>query len=354
MKAKAFALLVVAAILLSGCAAKKGGDEDKDGTGTSTTTKTGTATDTGTKSTSGSSSGGPGGLGNITVAFTRSTPNGAVPLAVNFTLNATFKGADGKVAKPASLSWSVKVVSGDATNATSTDGPTGTTLPANFTLNFAQAGNRTIVAQVNAPGYASANATILVAASPGGVAGAPLFFDGAEGDASQWTIASKVLITNVAPMVPEQELAADHPSKYAASTDQAKTGTKSWHVTYDDNLRARMTSVAIPLTAGSHTLSYTLKGGAEGTSIEGLFILVGPADGTLAVVGHHSGAAIDWTTFNIPVPASAGPSIKVQFRFDSDVSCSSGAATVPPEDPAGACGDGFDAGGYFIDDVTVV
>src|SRR5688572_30907482 len=146
---KALALLLVGAILLSGCAAKKGGSDDDDdgtsGTGTSSGTKSGTASGSGTKSTSGSSTGGPGGEASAKVTFTRSTPDGKVPLGVNFTLDATFTGADGKPATPSSVAWSIQVLTCNATNQTSTDGPTGDSLPANFTLNFTQAGNHTVV-----------------------------------------------------------------------------------------------------------------------------------------------------------------------------------------------------------------
>ena len=351
MTAKAIVLaLMLTAVLLAGCSDKGGDDGDSPSASSSasnsasaSTTRSGTTSSTGT----GTGSSAPG---TIAVNFTRATPNGAVPLAVNFTLDATFSKAGQPATAPGDAAWSVRILSGNATNQTSADGPTGTAFPSNFTLDFTAVGNHTVVVDVTASDYAPANATILVAATEGG-AGAPLFFDGAEGDASQWVIASKVLVTNIAPMVPEQELAADHPSKYAASTDEAQTGTKSWHVAYNDNLRARLTSVPIA-GAGGHTLSYALKGGAEGTSIEGLFVLAGPADGALAVIAHHSGEAIDWTTFTASLPASAGP-LKVEFRFDTDVSCSSGTATVPPDDPVGVCGVGYDAGGYYIDDITV-
>lgn len=361
MTPKALAAVLVAALLLSGCASKGGGkdaDSSKTSTASSTKTGSGSGTSSGTKSTS-SSATGSSSPGTINVTLTRSAPNGAIPLSINFSLNATFRTGGKQVPAPSGTTWSVTIVSGNGTNGTAngTAGPTGTALPANFTLNFTTAGNHTVRAVVKAPGYTDGNATVIVVATAAG-AGAPLFFDGAETDASQWTIASKVLVTNLPTLVvpsPEgQELAADHPGgKWAQTTDEHLTGAKSWHVAYPDNMRAKMTSVAIPAGGASHTLTYAYKGGAEGTSVEGLFVLAGPAGGTLQVLAHHSGAAVGWTTESLLLPTVDGD-LQIQFRFDSDISCSSDPQTVPPTDPAGACGEGYDAGGYWLDDITVV
>lgn len=360
-RAAVLAGLLCIAIVLSGCASK---EKDKESDTSSSSSSSGsrssssgpgstTSSSTGS-STSGTQTGAPG-AGTITVDFKRATPNGPVPLAVNFSLNASFSRDGAAQGAPAGLAWSVRIVNGTtlANLANATAGPNGATLPAAFQLNFTTAGDFLVLANVSATGYTPSSATIQVnAVAPG--PNVPAFFDGAEGDTSQWTLASKALITNIpfAP-VPAQEGGMHPAGTWAASTDEFRTGTKSWHSPYPDNIRATMTSVAIPLKAGPHTLTYALKGGAEGTSVEGVFVLIGPAGGALQEVAHHSGPDMAWTTFTVDVPAAAGASMQVQFRFDTDLSCSSEPAPVPPADPAGLCGAGYDAGGYYVDDITV-
>lgn len=353
---KVLALLLVGAILLSGCASKKGGGDDDDGTSgtsTSTSTRTASGSSTGTQSTSGSSTAGPVGDGTTTVSFTRSTPDGAVPLGINFTLDATFADGAGEPVTPSSVTWAIEILAGNATNQTSTPGPTGTSLPANFTLNFTAAGNYTVVALVEGFGFVPTNATILVAAFPG-TAGVPVFLDGAEGDTSQWVITSNIYINANLPNAPGAPATPDtfestqaHPDGgWRQVTSAQHTGAKSWGTTYPDNYRSRMTSVDIPVPAGGATLSYWIKGGAEDNGVDGIFVLTGTGS-TFTQAAYHTGTFADWTEFTLPL---AGGPIKVQFRFDSDISCSN---EGPAEGGDDLCGAGWDGGGLFLDDIKV-
>ncbi len=335
MKAKALAVLLVVALLLSGCASKK--DKDGDGGSTSTTSTTGTSTSkSGSASATGTGSAAPGA---ITASLTRSTPNGAAPLEVNFTLSAKFVKGGKDVPAPAGTSWSVKVAAGNGTNAT--DGPKGTSLPANFTLNFT-AGNHTVTATVSAPGFTAGNATVLVAASGGPAAAVPLFFDGAEGDASQFTISSNVWFYDVFTGT-EQETPAPYPeTAWAASADAAHSGTKSWFSSYPDNYRTRMETVTVKVPAAA-TLTYWVKGGAEGNGVDGLHVIVNGAE-----VALHNNVP-EWTMFSAPVAAGDA---KVLFRFDSDAGCSD--QSPPAGDPSGmVCGAGYDLGGIYVDDIQI-
>ncbi len=342
--------MLVVCLALAGCQAKKSDKNDAE-TGTNTSGG-GTGTGTGTGTSSGTNTGGPG-LGTITLNFTRSTPNGAVPLGVNFTLEATFARA-GSSAPPSGASWTVTTVAvggNDSLNASAPAMLTGTTLPVNFTLNFTVAGNFSVKASIKAPGYAPSNKTILVAAIEGGP-GAPIFFDGAEGDASQWTITAFVYINGNFPAPAnnndEYETTQTHPDGgWTQGTTQFHAGAKSWGTTYPDNLRTRMTSAPFEVPASGATLSYWVKGGAEENNVDGIHVLTGASPTALTKVAYHTAVIADWTEFSVPL--LAGPTV-VQFRFDSDVGCSN---ESPPPQGGAACAAGWDGGGMFLDDILV-
>lgn len=335
---KRAAALLVALLVLAGCSGK-----DKDGEPTPTATAS---------STSASGSAAPG---TIEVALNRTTPDGGVPLVVNFTLDATFRASNGTEApRPSAASWSVTILAEPVGNATGTatdddaQGPTGSALPANVTLTLNETGSFTIVATVDAPGFAPGNDSFIVAVFAGGAGGAPLFFDGGETDDSQWTLQSRIYFNpNLQGSTGAREIPEDHDAGPWAITDaEARTGTHAWLHPYPDNYRTRMTSVPIAVPAGGAALSYALRGGAEETGVEGLFVLVGLEGEALEVVAEHRGAIAEWTLFEADLPEG---SVQVEFRFDSDLSCSNDSG--PP--PGFSCGDAFDAGGFRLDDITV-
>lgn len=152
MKAQAIALLLAAVILLSGCASKKGGDDpgtsDPSGTGTKSSTSTGTG--------SGSSGNGTGQPPAATLSA--NLTQGAAPLNVTFTINAT--DADGDA-----LAWSLDFGDGSAaSNGTSANGTV--TMALNHTFS---AGNHTAFLNVTAGGAnATSNVTIAVVGGAGG------------------------------------------------------------------------------------------------------------------------------------------------------------------------------------------
>lgn len=333
-------LLLTVALALSGCAKK---NNDEPGSSSSSTTSGTASTSTTSTSATGTGSSLPG---TIVLNFTRDTPNGPIPLAVNFSLNASFVRSGAAQPAPAGLQWSIQVFNGTNATGNATPGPQGSSLPAKFALNFTNVGDFVVRAVVVAPTYAGANATIQVAAIAGG-SSAPLFFDGAEGDTSQWTLQSRMFFNpNLDGTTGQREFAFDHPEGGWTLTGEPRTGAKSWAHPYPDNYRARMTSVAVTIPEGGATLSYALKGGAEATGVEGLFVLVGPDGETRTVQALHNGVIADWTVFTLPL--SAGD-MRVEFRFDSDISCSNDSAAPP----GFSCGAGYDAGGFLLDDITI-
>lgn len=186
----------------------------------------------------------------------------------------------------------------------------------------------------------------------------PVFFDGAEGDASQWTITGMVFVNpnldgDTGQQTTEQPNPGNpedpHPEgvQWSASAAQARTGTASWYSEYPDNYRTSMVSVAFEVPAGGATLTYRLLGGAEDTGVEGLFVLAGPAGGARSVVAEHRNALPDgWNEFTVDLAAG---STQIEFRFDTDLSCSN-YSSAPP---GFSCGEGYDAGGFYLDDITV-
>src|SRR5688572_5968735 len=194
-----------------------------------------------------------------------------------------------------------------------------------------------------------------------GTAG-PIFFDGAEGDASQWAITSNLYVNvnlnppNGPPPAPQnpddQETDEAHPDDagWAIVADPFHAGAHSWGNTYPDNYRSRMTSSPLAIPAGGATLSYWVMGGAEDNTVDGIHVLVGETADALAEVAYHSGVIEGWTLFEVALDSLAGKTAVLQFRFDSDISCSN---QSPPEEGGALCAPGWDAGGLFLDDILV-
>ena len=345
---RGLALLLIVVIVLSGCSSK---------TDTSSTPPS----STGTRSTTSPGTGGGGG-GTITVTLNRTTADGDIPLKVNFTLDATFKDASGKATHPTS---SIAVTyrhtqdaNGTAITATAENGPSINSLPNSFSLTFEKAGKYEVVASVKSKDYKDGQATIIILPRvPGGTTGSDpsagaIFFDGGEGDTSQWTIASTVL---AADPVGGCNLAKDTGAPFATgekwglATDQARTGGASWHVAYKDNIHSVMTSVSVDVPAAGGHLSFAFRGGVEANCADGLHILAGPAAASLTELEFLQAVSDSWSTRSYPLPAGA---TVISFQFDADVSCSDDSG-APPGGVL-TCGDGFDKGGYWLDDIAVV
>ncbi|MCA1819616.1 MAG: hypothetical protein LC620_06150, partial [Halobacteriales archaeon] len=254
------------------------------------------------------------------------------------------------------------------------NGPSVPNLPATFSLNFPSAGKYEVVATVRASGYTDGTGTVVVTprlpGTAGGAAG-PIFFDGAEGDASQWTITSVLMVQDGITMIvqpacdPTNTACAPYPGpckiggtdqcKWFIDSSAAKTDAKSWHSGYPDLYRSTMTSKDIPIPAGalSHQLSFYIKGGAEqGNGIDGLTISAGPS-GALVALPLINDIYDEFTLYTLNIDASVnGKNFQVAFQFDSDSGCSDNSG-VPPNLPI-VCAAGSDKGGYWLDDITVL
>lgn len=164
MKAQAAVLLLAAALLLSGCASKKGDDEGSQTSGSHSGTLTQSTTKTGTGTSGGTGTRGPTGNGTghaPTATLAANVTQGSAPLNVTLLVNAT--DADGDA-----LSWTLDFGDGSAdSNGTSANGTVSLTLNHTFS-----AGNHTVFLNVTAGGAnATSNVTIAVL---GGAGGAPL------------------------------------------------------------------------------------------------------------------------------------------------------------------------------------
>lgn len=352
---RAFVAFLLALTVLAGCSSE-GSDDEPTPTGSAdpTTSPTGTTPPTGSPRPTGSPTGSPRptgqpGDGTTTVDFKRTNPNGPVPLNVNVTIDAAFAGSDGKPATPSGVAWGIAIILvKDPTGADlppkATEGPSGTSLPATATVKIEEAGTYALVAFVAAEGYGEGNATIEVIASPS-TPDAPKFhfYDGGESDASQWTLTSKILIGDAVTHT-VQPTEADHPTGgWEQSDAQKKEGAKSWFASYPDNYRGTMTSVVIDLPAPAK-FTFQYMGGAEGNAIDGLRVLAGP-EGALVEKAFYSGPGVPWTKASFPI----GPGkVQIAFQFDSDFSCSNDTNQV-----GDICAAGFDAGGYYIDEIMV-
>jgi len=356
------ALLV--ALLLAGCSGKGGGANN--GTPPSTSA---TSTSSSTSSHSSSTTPGPGGPGSIALDFTRSTPDGPVPLAMQLRVAATFKDASGNTAEaPSGVTWSVSIAPADGT-ATAT----GSTLPATPSFSIARPGDYTATATVKATGFNDGKATVLFTAK--GVAPKPpIFADGAEKDGSQFTILSHYLVETTEPlcglpadplacMVVQREVVppAGAPDnaypdvKWSQDTKNVHSGAKGWWSHYPDNYRTNLTTIAFTVPASGATLSFWVFGGAENntipgtaTGIDGLHVMVG-APGGLREVAYISGPIDGWKQYAFPLTAG---SVQVNFRFDADPSCSDDGG-APPGGVL-SCGKGYDKHGIWLDDILVV
>ncbi len=314
----------------------------------------------------------PTGPGEISVSFTRSTPNGEVPLDFKAKVEATFQDASGHdVATPSGVSWTVTVDPAGGTTPAS-----GASLPGDVSFAFATAGDYTATAMVKANGFSDGAAVIRITAAPP-TAKPPLFTDGAETDASQFTITSNELVfvsdplcgaavdplacaptvnemTQAPPPMPSNPPSQDVP-KWKQDTSIHHTGAKSWWSMYPDNYRTRLTTISFTVPTGGADLSFFVKGGAESNKVDGLHVYSIPATGAAVLLNYTSGVLADWKEIHVLLPAGAQ---KIEFRFDADPSCSSETnAPANPTPPGGTspilCGEGYDGGGIWLDDTLV-
>ena len=359
---RGLALLFIAALLVSGCSSKSddtGGSATGSHTGSGTGSKTGSGTGTGTTT-------GGGGAGTIAVTLNRTTIDGPAPLKVNFTLSASFKDASGKAAHPTS---SITVTyrqtadaNGTAVTQDAKNGPSISSLPNSFSLSFDTPGKFEVVATVKSKDYKDGQATVIILPRAVGPAPTPgvgaIFYDGGEGDASQWTLKSTVLfIDTIAGVAPTTDTGAPYEAgctntettacKWMLTDKAAKTDTHSWASNYPDDYRGLMTSKTFTLS-GAGTLSFAIKGGAEQNNFDGLHVLAGPP-GSPTELALIEDTYADWATRSFAVTGSGD--FAIVFQFDADSSCSSASG----EPPGGVltCGAGFDQGGYWLDDITV-
>lgn len=333
---RAWALVVLVILLLSGCSGSGNKSSSSSDSGTSEDFTSDGPVPPG-PSQSGSSpttSVGPNGNHAPVPSLAASAVAGRAPFNVTFTLDATDQDHD-------ALTWSF-----DA-DADGTADMGGTALPATVPFTFTTVGpvNATLTVS-DGKQTATASKVITVTGAAGAV---PLFLDDAEGDAAKWTITSEVVINANAPPSPPVPTGQAHPlGPWIQVNTVAHGGSKSWHAPYPDNYVSIMTvkaPVAVP--AAGATLSFWAKGGAEDNGFDGLYVNSGPDATTITNQVYQAVVLSDWTQYSIPV---APGTVVFQFVFQSDVSCSSDPS---PTGNAAACGAGFDAGGFWIDDVTV-
>lgn len=306
-------------LLLAGCS----------GSGDDTSTS-------GTIATSGSiSTRGPGGENNPpTGKVEASVAAGMAPLRVDFTLDGSDRDGD-------PLSWSL-----DANGDGKAD-RSGTSLPtiANYTYLSPGLYNVTFTLSDQKADFAI---PLSISVTANTAQGTPLLFDGAEGDASLWTLHDELVVdANAGTGVPS---GAAHPvGGWFQDAAVFRTGAKSWHSHYPDNLVATLTTAqAIEVPEGGATLSFYAKGGAEDNSFDGLWVNVGSDVAALENIIYQAVVFEDWTQFSYRL--EPGPQF-VQFLFKSDISCSS---EPQPVGGPGACGAGWDEGGFWVDDIQVI
>lgn len=331
---RVWALGLVVCVVLSGCSGGGGDDATDTETGASDDPTTGPGGSTSGGTTTSGPSSTTGGTGNRppTATISPSAVAGGVPFMVNFTLDAN--DADGD-----ELAWSFDA-DGDAT----ADVTTGT-LPLVFAFTYEIAGTFTATFEVN-DGKEKVIVTKDISAT--GTSGpSAIFSDDAEGDASKWTLANEVVF--YAAPAPPGPTGQPHPlGDWAQVTDDFRGGAKSWHALYGDNYIGSMTTATtIQVPTGGATLSFWAKGGAEDNSYDGLYVNVGPTVDAMTNMVYQAVLLESWTQFAIQV--EEGP-IVIQFVFASDVSCSSDPAPVGGPN---ACGAGWDAGGFWIDDIEL-
>lgn len=342
------ALLLVSSMVLAGCSSSNDpdGTTTTDATGGATATKTASNTDTGTSGTSGGSGSTSGGVvkGSMEIKFTTTSLNVDAGDQSSFQVNATFKDSKGAVVNPPGISWrATRVLSKDTEGVPTGNAPTeaasGSKLPGNFTLTLSNAGTVTVRAFVKANTFSEQNVSLDINVN----AKTGIFFDGAEGDGSAFTFTSNVYVADVS-TGETMELPTEHPDgSWEKSTVEPYAGTASWWSQYPDNYRARMTIASVTMPAPG-MLTFWMRGGAEANGMDGLFILVNDEE-----KGYYSDDLGGWAQVQIPLPSG---DVKIEFRFDSDLSCSD--QTNIPGSGGLICGNGFDKGGIWIDDIAIV
>lgn len=306
-------------ILLAGCAGG-GGDES---------TSTGTAASSGSVS---SKSGLPGGNNPPTGKVEASIAQGQAPLRVDFTMDGSDKDKD-------ALSWSLDV------NGDGKVDRNGNKLPATANYTYMSPGVFNVTYLLD-DGKSKVTFPLAITVTANVSNRTALLSDGAEAAPTAWVFTNELVIDTVATKV---RTGQEHPQGgWVQTADEAHMGSQSYHAPYPDHYEAKMTTAApIPIPEGGATLTFWLKGGAEDNSYDGLYVNSGTDPAALENQVYQAAAFAEWTQFSFTLEPGDQT---VEFVFKADASCSS---DPEPVGGPGACGPGWELGGYWIDDITL-
>jgi hypothetical protein len=333
------AFSVVALLLVAGCAGSgkqpaSAAAPSSDGPASSSSPGEGDADDSGTSTGAPSSSD----AAVHDLSITGENLNGVAPLDVTFSIDGS---------PPDGASWTLDF--GDGSPA---EGSSDPAFPATVKHTYASPGTLTATVTAVYPDHASLSRDIKVEALAPGDAPAPagpppIFADDAEGDATKWTITSKVYESD--PLNEQHmETTADYPGRaWIQDGTNVVGGSKAWYTDYPDMYRGRMVSSTFTVPPEGAVLSFSVFGGAEANNIDGLYVYAGTPD-AMTQLDYFTDQLPGWVQTHYDLP---GGETQLEFRFDSDSSCSKD--TGIPDNPVLACGPGYEGGGFWVDDILV-
>lgn len=353
MRARFAALLAIALLLLAGCATPPP-ESAAPGSGTTTTRSPGTVTTSPPSETPDvpDNTTEDEALGTIEARLERRSWDGPISMPMRLALYATFRGPTGIAHDtPEELNWTIHVLGPGYSQTFPVDATAGHGLPGAADFLPPREGTYYAVARVTAPGYEADTDEQTMRATDLPVP--PVLFEGGE---SAPTLAPEDhRMVGVAPFteVVDEPGSLPPPPGWHRDGNVSLEGRYSWASRYHDNMRTTLTSNEFTLGVDGGFLVFWARGGAENNTVDGLYATSVLPDGPdsnddpdYVDLLHLSGPFEDWSPHFIELDPGVQ---RLEFRFDADSVCSGD--TNPAA--GAACLEGYDAGGFWLDNVAV-
>jgi hypothetical protein len=279
-------------------------------------------------------------LGRIDLRLTRETWDRPAPYPARFAAYAEFRNAAGRaVDTPKDAAWTL-MFAGDGMVRSAA----GRGMPAYPEFEATNPATYVATFTLQADGFRTASKSVTVEAF--GARGSDLVYYDEMADMPPFTFSGAMIA-----YTPGQDMKYVAPNHGAWERQEGfgHLGTQSWRTNYPDSSVSNLTLPRLWLPAEGAVLEFWSRGGAESNGFDGLYVNAIDSLGNVVQLARLQDDGPNWREHRIGLPGGVQ---NVQFQFRADAVC--GGIPMPVNGSAvGACGNGYDAQGFWIDDVKV-
>lgn len=279
-------------------------------------------------------------LGRIDVRLTRETWDRPAPYPARFAAYAEFHDAAGREVKtPKDAAWTL-MFAGDGMVRSAA----GRGMPAYAGFEAASPGRYVATFTLQADGFQTARQAVTVEAF--GPHGSDLIYYDDMASMPPFTFSgATIAYAHGQPM----KYVAPNAGSWERQEGYGHSGERSWRTNYEDLTVSNLTLPRLWLPAEGAVLEFWSLGGAESNGFDGLYVHAIDSLGNIAELARLQNDGPNWRAHRIELPGGVQD---VQFQFRADAFC--GGTPLPVNGAAvGACHTGYDAQGFWIDDIQV-